>query len=211
MKIVDLSQKMERDMSYFPGTTEVMIEQVSQIEKDGFRLTDFHSTVHSGTHCDSSAHYIEDGRLIDEMPLDYYVGDAVMVDVSVESGRELDVNVLDGIDIEKGDILILRSGFSRYWKRDKYIEEYPYLSRELAEKIVKLGVKSLGIDFLSPDAVDKEHIHQILLGSEIPIIENLANLDQITQDRFFFSAAPINIKSAEGSFTRAYGIVKTSL
>lgn len=208
MKIIDLSQKMERDMSYFPGTKEVMVEQVSQIKEDGFRLTDFHSTVHSGTHCDSSGHYLEDGLLIDEMPLDYYVGEALIVDVSVDGGRELGADVLDGVEVEKGDILILRSGFSKYWKTDKYVEDYPYLSKELAEKIVELGVKSLGIDFLSPDAVDKDHVHKVLLGSEIPIVENLANLDEIKVDRFFFSAAPINIKGAEGSFTRAYGIVE---
>ena len=67
---------------------------------------------------------------------------------------------------------------------------------------------ALGIDFLSPDAVDKDHVHKILLGAEMPIIENLANLDRIDANRFFFSAAPINIKGAEGAFTRAYGIVE---
>lgn len=208
MKIIDLSQKMEKDMSYFPGTKKVNIEQVSQIDEDGFRLTDFHSTVHTGTHCDSSAHYIEDGLLIDETPLDYYVGEGVIVDVNVENGRELPANILDDVEIGKGDILILRSGFSKYWNTEKYIKDYPYLSKELAEKIVELGVKSLGIDFLSPDALDKDHVHKILLGAEIPIIENLANLDKIEESKFFFSAAPINIKGAEGSFARAYGIVE---
>ncbi len=208
MKIVDLSQKMEKDMSYFPGTKKVEIEQVSQINDGGYRLTDFHSTVHTGTHCDSSAHYIEDGLLIDETPLETYLGEAIIVDVGLENGRELEANILDGIEIKKGDILILRSGFSKYWKKDKYIEEYPYLSKDLAEKIVSLGVKSLGIDFLSPDALDKDHVHKVLLASEIPIIENLTNLDKIKTSRFFFSAAPINIKGAEGSFTRAYGIIK---
>lgn len=208
MKIIDLSQKLEKDMSYFPGTIELVTEQVSQIDEGGYRLTSFTSTVHSGTHCDSSAHYIKEGLLIDETPLDYYVGEAVMVDVDVDGGRELSADILDGLEIKKGDILILRSGFSKYWKTEKYIEDYPYLSRELAERIVSLGVKSLGIDFLSPDAVDKDYIHKILLGAEIPIIENLANLDKINEERFFFSAAPINIKGAEGSFTRAYGILK---
>lgn len=208
MKIIDLSQKMEKDMSYFPGTKKVKIEQVSQIDEGGYRLTDFHSTVHSGTHCDSSAHYMKDGLLIDETPLETYVGQAIMVDVNVNDGRELSAKILDGVDVEKGDILILRSGFSKYWKTEKYIKDYPYLSKELAEKIVELGVKSLGIDFLSPDAVDKDHVHKVLLGSEVPVIENLANLDKIKAKRFFFSAAPINIKGAEGSFTRAYGIVE---
>ena len=208
MKIIDLSQRIEKNMSYFPGTKKVQIEQVSQIDEDGFRLTDFHSTVHTGTHCDSCAHYIKDGLLIDETPLDYYVGSAVIVDVSVENRRELPTSILDNVRIREREILIFRSGFSKYWKTEKYIEDYPYLSKELAEKIVELKVKSLGIDFLSPDAVDKDHVHKILLGAGIPIIENLANLDEIKENRFFFSAAPINIRSAEGSFTRAYGIVE---
>ena len=88
MKIIDLSQVMERDMSYFPGTKEVEIKQVSQIDDGGYRLTDFHSTVHSGTHCDSSGHYIKDGLLIHQMPLDAYIGQAIIVDISLENGRE---------------------------------------------------------------------------------------------------------------------------
>lgn len=208
MKIIDLSQVLEKDMSYFPGTKELIAGQVCQIEEDGFRLTEFNSTVHSGTHCDAMGHYIEGGLLIDELALDYYVGQAVIVDVGVDDSRELPASILDSKEIKKGDILIFRSGFSKYWKMEKYIEDYPYLSKELAERIVDLGVKSLGIDFLSPDAVDKDHVHKILLGAKIPIIENLTNLDKIDTNRFFFSAAPINIKGAEGAFTRAYGIVE---
>lgn len=208
MTIIDLSQKLEKDMSYFPGTKEVMIEQVSEINKGGFRLTSFNSTVHTGTHCDACAHYIEGGLLIDQMSLDTYIGDAVIVDVGVDKGRELPATILDDVEIKKGDILIFRSGFSQHWKTNKYIDDYPYLSKELAEKIVSLGVKAVGIDFLSPDAVDKDHVHKVLLGAQVPIIENLANLDKIETERFFFSGAPINIKGAEGAFARAYGIVQ---
>ena len=58
---------------------------------------------------------------------------------------------------------------------------------ELAEELVQLKVKSVGLDFISPDEVTTETspIHHILLGNNIYLIENLTNLDAINAKRFF--------------------------
>ncbi len=46
------------------------------------------------------------------------------------------------------------------------------------------------------------------MGKGIPFIENLANLDKIDRERFFFSAAPILIDKADGGFTRAFAVLE---
>ena len=82
MKIIDLSHWYEEDMPLFPGTPAIQIQQVSQIEEDGFRVTDFHSTVHVGTHCDAPAHFVKGAKTMGEIPLEEFVGYAVVLDVS---------------------------------------------------------------------------------------------------------------------------------
>lgn len=207
MKIIDLSQAHCNDMTQFPGTPPVAIEQICEIPKDGFRLTDFHCIVHTGTHCDAPAHYVEGAKTIDQLPLEQFVGEAILVDVDTNNGRELSADILDGKDVRKGDILVLRSGFSKVWEEEAYINDYPYLSTDLAKKLVDLGIKSLAIDFLSPDPVDGDSVHKILLGNGITPIENLNHLDQIDRERFLLVAAPMLIHGAEGAFTRAVAIL----
>ena len=208
MKIIDLSQLHEVNMTQFPGTPPVNIKQICNYSPDGFRLTDFHSVTHSGTHCDAPAHYINGAKMIDQMPLDSFIGSALLIDTVCDENREIPASILEGKDLKKGDILVLRSNMSKYWNREEYINDYPYISYDLAKKLVEIGIKALAIDFLSPDPLDSDRIHKILLGADIVIVENLNNLDKINVDRFIFSAAPILIKNAEGSFARAYGIIE---
>lgn len=208
MRIIDLSQAHCNRMTQFPGTPDVNIEQVCEISQNGFRLTDFHAVVHTGTHCDAPAHYVEGAETIDQMALERFIGEAIIVDITTKNGRELPASILDGKIIKKGDILVLRSGFSKKWDQIAYVEDYPFLSIALAERIISLGVKAVAIDFLSPDPIDGDSVHKILLKAGIFPIENLANLDKIPNERFFLSAAPVLIKDAEGAFTRAYGIVE---
>ena len=49
----------------------------------------------------------------------------------------------------------------------------------------------------SPDPVDSDRVHKIILGAGIIFIENLNNLDKIDVERFHFSAAPILVANAK--------------
>ncbi len=210
MRIIDLSQLYEVGMPLFPGTAPIVIEQIAQIDEGGFRVTDFHAGVHVGTHCDAPAHCIKGAKTLDEIPLDTFVGYAVIVDAPVDGKKAIEVDVLKGCDIKPGDIVLIRTGYSKYWGNPKYIEDSPYLSEELAQALVKLNIKALGIDFISPDIVESTTapVHKILMGDGIPIIENLNRLDEIDVQRVFFSAAPLLIDKSDGGFTRAYAILE---
>lgn len=207
MKIIDLSHSYEVGMTQFPGTPPIDIKQITSIEKDGFRVTDVHSVVHVGTHCDAPAHYIPGGKTIDQISLDHFIGEAVIVDANLQDSYIIDSDVLDGYDILKDDIVLLRTGYCKFWGKPEYVEKAPHISERLAQKLVDLDIKALGIDFLSPDPIDGESAHHILLGAEIPLIENLCNLDKIDVSRVFFSAAPLLIDKSDGGFTRAFAAI----
>ncbi|EEK52585.1 Metal-dependent hydrolase [Bacillus cereus ATCC 10876] len=209
MKVIDLSQTFENNMSQFPGTPKIQLEAVTSVEESGYQVTDFHSVVHVGTHCDAPAHFISGATTIDQLPLDQFVGEAVIIDVTHVQERKLPKEVLHDADIKEGDIVIFHSNLSTKWNTEAYEKEAFYLSEELAEELVQLKVKSVGLDFISPDEVTTETspIHHILLGNNIYLIENLTNLDAIHTKRFFFSAAPLKIKDSDGAFARAFAVI----
>ena len=161
---------------------------------------------HTGTHIDAPYHFLKDGQRIDEIPVQQFIGNGILIDVSGKSEREL----IDSADlkfyaseIKKGDFVILRTGWDRYFGTPKYYL-HPYLSAEGARFLVKMGVSLVGVDALNvdptyygrmdsdpsakdlPDEAEYGYpVHDILLGNDILIVENLCNLDKIKQVKVF--------------------------
>lgn len=73
---------------------------------------------------------------------------------------------------------------------------------------VALHLKGIAIDAISIDPVDNAALpaHHILLGADILVIENLANLDSIENEEFHFICLPLKINGADGSPARAIAI-----
>lgn len=209
MRIIDLSQTMEPGMQQYPGQPTASFDRISNVAEQGVQVTDLHCVVHVGTHCDAPAHFIPGGETMEEVPLDRFVGEAVVVDVEGLPAREMTPDVLAGADIRPGDIVLFRSGSWRTWGDPAYLTAYPYVGEALARALVDKGVKTIGLDVISPDPVEKTDTspaHHILLGNRIGIVENLCHLDRIAAKRVFFSAAPVKIKGSDGAFARAYAM-----
>lgn len=210
MKIIDLSHPYKMEMTQFPGTPPIDVKQIAQIDEGGFRVTDFHAIVHVGTHCDAPAHCVKGAKTMDEIPLDEFIGEAVIVDANVEEEKEIKPDILKDYEIKPGDIVLIRTGYSKYWGTDKYVEDSPYLSEKLAQALVDLKIKAIGIDFISPDKVEDNTspVHKIFMNNNVHIIENLNRLDEIDKPRVFFAAAPVLIDKADGGFTRAFAVIE---
>ena len=74
MKIYDISQEIFSCQVY-PGDPVPEYERLSSIE-DGevCNLTSFRMCAHNGTHVDAPFHFIRDGKTIDEVDLEAFVG-----------------------------------------------------------------------------------------------------------------------------------------
>ncbi len=79
MKIIDLSQDLYDNMPVYPGDPEVHIKQIHNLEKEGWRLRYLQFSSHIGTHADSFAHMDEKGETIDNIPIEKFIGKAVVV------------------------------------------------------------------------------------------------------------------------------------
>lgn len=184
MTLIDLTQILNQSTPVYPGDPKPCFEQIASLPKDSFN--DFKLTfgMHVGTHIDAPFHMIENGKKISEIESEKFIGRGVMVDFKN----------LSAYDIEEGDIVLIKTGFSDRFNSPEYFENYPQLPKEFAEELVKLKVKMAGFDSPSPDKPPFE-IHKLLLGNGILIIENLTNFDKLVGKEFEIMAFPTKFET----------------
>jgi kynurenine formamidase len=110
--------------------------------------------------------------------------------------------------VQPGDSLLLRTGWSRHIADAAiYRDQLPRVGEDLARWCVERRIKLLGVE--PPSVADVGSleelttIHQILLKGGVTIVEGLANLEQLTQERCFFVALPLKIEGCDGAPVRA--------
>lgn len=194
MSYIDLTQTFTHDMPVYPGDPKPTLEQVAHIEKDTFNDHKLTSVMHVGTHMDAPLHMIADGQRIDEIEPERFFGKGILIDV--RGSMNIDSSVLEGVEIKKGSIVLLYTGFGSKYRTEDYFKDYPEIKVDFANKMVELEVKSVGMDMLGPDYDKPWSTHKILLGNNITILENLTNLDQLVDiDDFEVIALPAKLQS----------------
>lgn len=176
MKYIDLSHNFTADMPMFPGDPKPEIKQITNLHEHDFVDFQITTSMHIGTHIDAPMHIIPGGKKISEYPIERFFGRGVLV--NAKGLGVINADLLDDKEINKGDIVLFYTGCCHNFRFSSYYTEYPLMTTECAKKLVSLGVKIVGIDSPSPDS-DLFEIHKELLGNNILLIENLANLDKL--------------------------------
>lgn len=102
----------------------------------------------------------------------------------------------------------MQTGWDRHWGTNQYFEGHPHLTGELAEWLVRAGVRLVGIDSLNIDGVatGERLVHSILLRHDAPIVEHLRGLAALPEHGSQFFAVPAKVK-AFGTFpVRAFAL-----
>lgn len=190
MPFIDLTHCFTAKMPVYPGDPEPVLRQSSHLGHDGFNDYHLATSMHVGTHMDGPLHMIPSGKKLCDFPVDTFFGKGVLVDALQQSSGQavrqtrIGAQILSSHDLQKGDIVLVRTGFSAFYGQQKYFEEYPEITEDFAEKLIDAGVKILGLDSPSPDRPPFK-IHKLLLKHDILIIENLMNLDKIPDNTEF--------------------------
>ncbi|KIK56923.1 hypothetical protein GYMLUDRAFT_61758 [Collybiopsis luxurians FD-317 M1] len=212
--LVDLSHPLDPErMSIPPDLPQLSCCPIATVSKDGFSMHTVSLGSHTGTHVDAPSHFIADGKTIDQIPLSALVGPAIVLDLTSKGAKE----VITWADIEKsphadqikaGVILLLHTGWSKHWASPGHIYwEHPYLSTDIAEKLIARGVNVIGVDFASPDESQFEPpwkfpFHRSFLGLGGFIVENLTNLEQLKGPGVMVNLLPINLVGSDGAPVR---------
>ncbi|HSX28321.1 MAG TPA: cyclase family protein [Candidatus Saccharimonadales bacterium] len=189
MKLIDLSVILNQQTPVYPGDPAVKIEPVGVIERDGWNDHLVSLNTHAGTHIDAPLHMIADGKTLDQIPIEQFAGRGRLVAVT----GEFSLNELQNANIQEDDIVLFCTGMSEKYHEPIYFESYPVMSEEIAYYLVERKVKMIGVDAGSVDNVDGFPIHKILLAGGVLVIENLTNLNQLTDKNFIVYALPIKL------------------
>ncbi len=131
---VDLTHAFDEETIYWPTAEGFRLQVDSKGRTPGgywYEANSFCTAEHGGTHLDAPVHFAQDRPAVDEIPLERLVGPGIVVDVSEAAARDRDheVTAAELRDWERehgripdGAIVLLRTGFGRFWPdRERYM------------------------------------------------------------------------------------------
>jgi kynurenine formamidase len=226
LKIVDIS--LELDPKNFAMRTPAGFKKDMQFEMEVIKEHDapggagqivrgVHMRLHAGSHVDAPEHNVRGGTQIHELPLDLFIGDAIIADLRRKlpsqaiTAADLEESV--GGDIRKGDRLLLRTDHNNIYDggSETWMKESPYLTIDATMWCIEKGVVIVGYDFYhgndEPGAPRVFHNSRTLSEHGIITMPYLKNLDQIDKRRFTLVGFPLKLIDAEASPIRAVALL----
>lgn len=192
MKIYDISQEVFGCKVYPDDPSPQKHILKSTRKGDEYNLTAFYMCAHNGTHIDAPFHFIKDGKTVDAVCLDAFIGAAYVAE---------------------------HSGVVTYDDALKIIQKAKKQNSESAKRILIKGNVEVSIEaakvFASsnilllanePQTVGPQNapmaVHLVLLGANVILLEGI-NLSDVPEGVYFLNAAPLNLAGADGSPCRA--------
>jgi arylformamidase len=205
MVIHDISLPVSEDLVVWPGDPAIHISQPSHIDKgDKATVSRLDMGAHTGTHVDAPCHFILGGAGIDSLDLDTLVGPALVAEVPANGN--LSAEVLKGLGIPSGTQRVLfRTRNSELWSREghSFSKEFVGITADGAEWLVELGVRLVGVDYLSVAPFGQSGpTHKTLLQAGVIIVEGL-NLSSVQAGMYTLVCLPLRLVGLDGSPARA--------
>jgi arylformamidase len=206
---VDLTQTIKNGMTVYIGDPVPKVTKFKSLAKDGVNISVITMGSHTGTHVDAPVHFVKGGRAVDELPVESFVGVAVVLDFS----RKPPGSAITSSDLQEHseevvpeDIVLLYTGMSKKWEDRRARRSITYLDGGAANWLIQKRVKAVGIDYLSVEKFGAKVpvAHVTLLSHGIPIIESLNdNLSRLVGHRILFFCLPIKVGGCDGAPARA--------
>ena len=188
MKIYDISQEVFSCCVY-PGDPKPE-KQTLCATADGavYNLTAFSMCAHNGTHIDAPFHFLPEGKTVEQLPLETFVGDCFV------ARWEGDITAGDAeaiLEKARGAERLLIAGSAT-------------VTAGAAKVFASGSLRLLGCEgqTVGPEEAPME-VHLILLGRGIALLEGII-LENVPEGHYFLSAAPLNLAGADGAPCRAY-------
>ena len=251
MRLVDLSAPIEQSPPETPDILRTDIdfsghaEGAAQIEgllgvparllRDGEgwaneTLTRFGT--HNSTHVDAPWHYNSTiagrpAQTIDELPLDWFFGPGVVLDMTAKAdGESVDVADLEselgriGHELAERDIVLVRTGRDAHYGEPAYMALGPGVSAAATHWLFERGVRVMGIDAWGWDAPlhlqaqqalerDEPGVFWAAHQADLPYsqIERLVNLGELPATGFQVACFPLRIVGASAAPARVVAFV----
>jgi kynurenine formamidase len=190
-------------------------------------------STHGTTHVDAPWHYAPQcegrkARTIDEMPLDWFIGPGVVIDIrhvasdAAATADDLRRGLPAGDPLRPGDVVLIRTGNDRRWGTREYFGSGPGVSAEGTRWLIDQGVRLMGIDAWGWDrplhvqarearATGRTDVfweaHYVGVDREYCHMERLANLDQLPPRGFTVCAFPLKVRGGSAGPARVVALL----
>ena len=192
MKIYDISQEVFSCQVY-PDDPTPEKKMIRSMEKgEVYNLTAFSMCAHNGTHIDAPRHFIRDGKTVDEMSLEAFVGMAYVAEhrgVVTENDAAKIIEKAEKHNTEAAKRILIKGDIE--------------VSLEAAKIFASSNILLLGNE---PQSVGPQNapmaVHLALLSADVILLEGI-RLAEVSEGVYFLNAAPLNLSGADGSPCRA--------
>lgn len=215
-QLIDLSHTIEHGLVTYRGLPAPVICDYLTREASRehyaagteFYIGKIEMVANTGTYVDAPFHRYADGADLSELSLSSLANlDAVLLRVPNGSERKIDAALFRHLNV-RGRAVLIHTGWDAHWTTESYFGNHPFITEDAAQLFADEGAALVGIDSLNIDDTQdgKRPAHSILLGSGIPIVEHLCNLQTLPVDNFRFFAVPVKVKNFGTFPVRAFAI-----
>ena len=201
--LIDISITLRAGTPEWPGDTPFTCGWTWRLA-DGasVNVSTLTTSPHVGTHADAPLHVRDGARASDELPLEPFIGRAMVVDVSGFDG-EIDRETLRSAGmVEVPERLLLKTG--RTITQGPFPSSWPALAATCAATLAADGLQLLGVDCPSVDLRDSTAlaVHHALFDGGAYILENL-DLTQVSDGAYDLVAPPVKLGGLDAAPVRA--------
>lgn len=191
MRIIDISQEV-LSCKVFPGDESPRAELVkSMADGELYNLSVFSMCAHNGTHIDAPFHFLNDGKTVDKMSLEAFVGDCYVAYHDGDVTAEVACEILKKAEAAGAGERVLIAGKAT-------------VTLEAAEVFAEAGIRLIGNESQTVGPEDGPMaVHKVLLAKEIVLLEGIV-LTDVSEGRYFLNAAPLNFAGFDGAPCRAW-------
>jgi len=208
MRLIDLSHPLVDRLPAFPNDPKLAVIEFGRVATHQYNISQIVMGSHQGTHLDAMFHFFDDGRTLDQMPLDWFIGPARVLRLPKAPNAEITVEDLKPHEeyLQPDARIIINTGWYKQYGTQRFFDDFPSLTLDAARYLASRKIRLLGMDLPTPGKQWLE-LHHILLARdvEIVVVEALARLDALP-DTFTFIGFPLNFKGRDGSPIRAVAL-----
>ena len=184
MRIYDISVPISAATPTYPGDPGVEIKQWTAIA-DGYaaNVSLLHFGAHTATHVDAPAHFID-----------------AITPIHITA-----------LDLEGATRVLFKTRNSAFWSNmtTGFRQDFTYIAPDAARALVELGVRLVGIDYLSVEKfqTERHETQEILLSNNIVIIEGL-DLREVSAGSYELVCLPLKIAGGTGDGAPARAVLR---
>jgi arylformamidase len=198
-KIIDVTVPLSSALPAYPGDPQFELRFSHRIA-DGrpYNAAAFSMGAHAGTHVDAPFHFVPDGATVEQLPLEILIGKTRVVELRGPGAIERED--LEALDL-RDDLRVLIK--TRVAGQPQLADDFVHLSADAATYLVQAGLKLVGIDSISIDALDTTEFpaHQALLRASVVVVEGL-DLAGAEPGEYEMICLPLRIPGADGAPAR---------